>query len=66
VEFDPSFHTVEQDKNNSQWQIKAGFTSQREHPELITPKEATQGNNNRKRGVKNGPKKRASPNKRAK
>jgi hypothetical protein len=30
VKFDPSFHTVADDLNDSQWQVKAGLVSQRE------------------------------------
>jgi hypothetical protein len=67
VELDPSFHMVKEDnKNDSLWQLKAGFVSQREHIDSIAPKEATRQNNKRKRAEQKGPKKGASPNKRAK
>jgi hypothetical protein len=63
VQFDPSFHTVQQDKFDSLWQIKAGFVSQREQPKETAPKEVIQGNKKRK-SIDNGPRIGTSPNKR--
>jgi hypothetical protein len=36
ISFDPSFHTIKQDKFDSQWQLKAGFIAQRELKTPIT------------------------------
>jgi hypothetical protein len=35
--FDPSFHTVSQDKLDMEWQIKAGFAGQRKSKTPPTP-----------------------------
>jgi transposase InsO family protein len=45
VAFDPSFHTVKDNKDDSLWQVKAGFVSQREHApsnDAIPPSQTNQ------------------------
>ena len=46
VTFDPSFQTIQQDENDSKWQLKAGFVAQRE---LKTPTTTAKTANDRKR-----------------
>lgn len=41
IKFDPSFHTVKQEKFVSSWQLKAGFVSQREKVKVVSKQEMT-------------------------
>ena len=63
VQFNPSFHTVQHDKFDSLWQIKAGFVSQRELPKVKPPDMATQGKLKRK-SIDKSPPTGTRPNKR--
>ena len=47
LSFDPSFHTVKQDKLDFKWQLKAGLVTQREPNAL--PKSAEAADNKSKR-----------------
>jgi hypothetical protein len=61
VVFDLSFQTVQQEKLDSQWQIKAGFVNQRELQKPQPPKTVTQGTTKKRKSQEHGPTRRTRP-----